>query len=77
MKRRGEQFDPYKQVRRGVYKPNANFPGLVRIEVVDSNGELMFEGTGRAEIMDEAMERGLRRMLAKKDTGFRLRVHVS
>lgn len=74
MRRRTDFFDPYKQVKRGVYKPNANFPGLIRIEVVDSNGELMFEGSGRAEIMDEAMERGFRRMLAKKDTGLKLRV---
>lgn len=74
MRRRTEYFDPYKQVKRGVYKPIANFPGVVRIEVVDSNGDLMFKGEGRAEIMDEAMERGLRRMLAKKDTGLTLRV---
>ncbi len=67
--------DPYNPpVKRGVYKPNANFPGVVRIEIVDSTGDLMMTVECREEIFDESFERAFRRMLERKDTGVKLRV---
>lgn len=67
--------DPYQpRVKRGVYAPAANFPGVRRVEIVDSSGGLMFKGEGRTEIMTDEFEKALRRLLEEQDTGFRLRI---
>lgn len=69
--------DPYAppKLRAGVYKPVANFPGrTVRLEVVNSDGDLMAVLTVDAEIATDSFERGFHRLLQREDTGKTIRV---